>query len=357
MLSKNNNVKLKHKNGFKVAGRQENVLINMLIGANSSDERKQCLDKIMRIENNEVEPDIISDLSTIKFSNKQPIWKYIVEETSYVAATLPIYTVSDKKNFDERELIEIIHEQLEGGVGLITIHPTASRELLDKVKNRITPITSRGGNIIANDMISNNRDENLYLKILDDIIDLCNKFSCAISIGTTFRSSNIIDAYDEAHILELKQQILLANYISKRNIGVIIEAPGHANPSKIDLICEILNQCQYPIMPLGPIVTDVGIGMDHITSSIGATIMGIKGCVQVISAVTKEEHTGNIPSIDSVIEAINTARLTAHIIDMEIKKDFSIDEMIALDRQSSCIYNSTKIGCTRCGELCPLIKN
>ena len=107
-------------------------------------------------------------------------------------------------------------------------------------------------------------------------------------------------------------------------------------------------------MPLGPIVTDTGIGMDHITAAIGVTLMGLDGNVQIISAVTREEHTGNIPSVESTKEAVLTARLAAHVIDMDQLHDYSSDYKYAIARKKSCIAGQSASGCSRCGDYCPL---
>lgn len=352
MCKENNEfkVKLKYRSGYKLIGRKQNVLINTLIGCNNFEELESLEEKICTLQTMENKTDIVTDVSTIKIGN-MPLWKRVCTETDFISSTVPIYFLENKKEICNNELLEIIHEQLQGGVGIITIHPTATKELIKLSEKRITSCTSRGGNIIINDLKKTGK--NKYMELLPYIIKLCKKYDSVISIGTTFRTANIIDSFDEAQKKEIELQMELADIISDNKVGVIIESPGHATPKKIKKICKLLKKRSYPIMPLGPIPTDIAIGNDHI-AAIGVTLMGLEECVQIISAVTREEHTGNIPSIDSMKEAIEAARIAAHIIDININDDYSLDRIIARNRVKSCIGADNE-GCSRCGELCPLL--
>lgn len=353
MCKENNEFKvsLKYKSGYKLIGRKQNVLINTLIGCNKIEELGTLEEKISTLKRMKDKTDIVTDVSTIKIDSI-PLWKRICTETDFIASTVPIYFLENKKEICNNELVEIIHEQLQDGVGIITIHPTATRELIKLSEKRITPCTSRGGNIIINSIKKTGK--NNYMEILPDIIKLCRKYNSVISIGTTFRSANIIDSFDEVQKKEIELQIKLADVINNNNVGVIIESPGHATPKKIKEICKLLRKRSYPIMPLGPIPTDLAIGNDHIAAAIGVTLMGLEGCVQIISAVTREEHTGNIPSMNSMKEAIQAAKIAAHIIDINRNGDYSIDRKIASNRVKSCLGKDNE-GCSRCGDLCPLI--
>lgn len=112
----------------------------------------------------------------------------------------------------------------------------------------------------------------------------------------------------------------------------------------------------YPIMPLGPIPTDIAIDQDHISSAIGATILGMLDCVDIITAVTREEHTGKIPTLESSIEAIKASKIAAHIIDLNKLEDYSADDDIVRYRtdHQTCIYGKNSSGCSRCAHVCPL---
>jgi phosphomethylpyrimidine synthase len=115
--------------------------------------------------------------------------------------------------------------------------------------------------------------ENIYLKILPQIISYAQKYGVVLSLGTTFRSGNIFDSNDMAQKMEIESQLLLAKYISERGVGVIIESPGHARPKDIRDISLILRNSGFPIMPLSPIPTDIAVGMDHLSSAIGAELV------------------------------------------------------------------------------------
>ncbi|KUO70055.1 MAG: thiamine biosynthesis protein ThiC [Desulfosporosinus sp. BRH_c37] len=247
---------------------------------------------------------------------------------------------------------------MENGVGLITIHPTANKEIFDESRKRMVPITSRGGGIVIKDLIAKEfKDENVYLKILPQIISHARKHGVVLSIGTTFRSGNIFDSNDKAQGMEIELQISLAKEISQYDVGVIIESPGHARPRDIKEISRILRRTGFTVMPLGPIPTDAAAGMDHVASVIGATIMGLKGCAHILAAVTREEHTGGRPTIESTIEAIKAARIAAHIIDIHNNNDTVIDMEIAQSRAKSntCVFGKDTEYCDRCKELCPLM--
>lgn len=155
---------------------------------------------------------------------------------------------------------------------------------------------------------------------------------------------------------EIKEQIRIADEINRAGVGVILESPGHARPKDILKISSILKEREYPIMPLGSIPTEISIGMDHITAAIGATIMGLEGSANIISTVTREEHTGGIPSVAATIEAIQTAKIAAHIIDIHRLNDIEKDEQITKDRveKGTCVYGKGSMCCSRCIQLCPL---
>lgn len=130
------------------------TLVNCLIGANELEDYKYEI-KIDCILNISEKPDIVSDLSTKRRKISESIWYKIVKDTPFVSATLPIYLVSKNNNkIDSNELLDIIIEQMENGVGMITIHPTANKQIFEDSKNRMVPVTSRGGGMVIQDLIS-----------------------------------------------------------------------------------------------------------------------------------------------------------------------------------------------------------
>ena len=330
-------------------GKDHKILVNQLIGSNGSIGYEESIIKINMWDFEKNTPDIITDVSI----GESELWKHILEKEKYIACTVPIYAFCSEEYIDENVLIRSIENQLSEGVRIITIHCTPTRELVSMSKSRIVPCTSRGGSIVIQDMMRNKKDSNIYLSCLDEIINICSKYNAAISIGTSFRPANVIDSLDDTQLTELKIQEDLAQYIWGKGVNVILEMPGHMSPQKIASLNDILKDNLFPIMPLGPVVTDIGAGKDHITSAIGLTLLGMKGNVQIISAMTREEHTGNIPSIESTKEAVEVAHMVAHIIEMDRFNDYSEDLAIAYSRKYSCVSNSS-VNCNRCGDVCPL---
>ncbi|SFG94740.1 Radical SAM ThiC family protein [Desulfotomaculum arcticum] len=157
--------------------------------------------------------------------------------------------------------------------------------------------------------------------------------------------------------MEISLQISLAELILQQGVGVIIESPGHARPKDIRNISLLLKNAGFPVMPLGPIPTEVAVGMDHVSSAIGAVIMGLEGCASILATVTRQEHTGGRPTIESTIESIKTAKIAAHIIDIHNLEDTSIDMEIAHSRAVSrtCVLGKGTKYCDRCKDLCPLM--
>jgi phosphomethylpyrimidine synthase len=351
--------KLKSKNGYLEAGYGRKTLINTLLGFNDKsqlDLELQKLDAINRLEN---KPEIITDLSTAKTKRCDTLWYNVIEETSLVAGTVPIYLAAGNGSaIDENELMDIIIEQMEYGVGVITIHPTATREIFLESKNKMVPVTSRGGGIVVKDLIAKSfSEENVYIKLLPQIITYARKYHVTLSLGATFRSANIFDSYDKAQRMEIDLQISLAEQIARQDVSVVIESPGHARPKDIRMISSILRKAGYPVMPLGPIPTDAAVGMDHVSSAIGASLMGLEGCAQILAAVTREEHTGGVPSVDTILESIHTAQIAAHIIDIHNLDDTESDMEIVRSRSNSntCIAGKEAEYCDRCRDMCPLM--
>lgn len=356
-----NNVRLKTGKDFIEVGKKTRTLVNCLLGANDVNTymlEVKKIEEIKSLKNAFSRPDIITDLSIMRRKCKESLWYMVAKETPFISATLPIYSISKEKfKIDHFELLEIILEQMENGVGMITIHPTANREIFNLSKSRLVPVTSRGGGMVIKDLLAREfNEENVYMKILPDIITYAKKYQVAISIGASFRSANIFDSRDNAQLLEIQEQIKIADEIHSNGVGVILESPGHAKPKDILEISSILKETPYPIMPLGPIPTETSIGMDHISAAIGASIMGLEGCSNIISTVTRDEHTGGIPSIETTLEAIQTSKITAHIIDIHRLHDVEEDRKIAIDRAKNhtCIYGKESRYCDRCSQLCPL---
>lgn len=335
-------------------GANSKTLLNLLIGANDEEGVASELNKIEVITNKGHGIDIITDLSL--YTSKKKLWDIIANETPYMAGTVPIYLATDNRGFvDKKKLLEVICEQCEKGVSIITTHPTATMELIDKSKTRMIPCTSRGGKIVVDDMLFNGYEENVYIQIIDEMLKICKKNGVIISIGSTFRSATIIDAMDNVYLSELQKQLELADYLEKKGAYVIIETPGHVDPRKLLSICDILCDVPYPIMPLGPMPTDVALDEDDTAAVIGASLMGTNNCADILSIVTCREHLSGIPDISEIIRAIKKYNIAKHIIDLYKIGDKKLDYEVSQKRAKLCSCDLENYsGCVRCGIFCPL---
>jgi phosphomethylpyrimidine synthase len=341
------------------AGPGYRTLVMALVGATHPRQMEDQTSKIRALAALPDAPEIIGDLSLVQLKGEAPLWRRVLQETSAAAACLPVYSVSrtDQGRIDPSELLDVAIEQMEGGVGLLTIHPTPNRNIQELAGRRLVPCTSRGGGLIISDGESRSwKEENAYLQILPQLVAHARRNGTVLSLGASYRSANIFDSGDAAQFAEIDLQAQLARAISSQGVGVIIESPGHARPRDIKRLAVLLRSTGYPIMPLGPIPTDTAIGQDHISSAIGATLLGLEGCAHILAAVTREEHTGGIPSVESTIEAVAAARVAARVIDLDQLDDDKPDLAVASARSSgrTCVVGKNNRGCDRCAKACPL---
>lgn len=341
--------------GVKV-GKGADTLLNLLLGANDKPAVKDEIGKIEYLNSRKEKIDIITDLSLCDSKGSNRLWEYVLENTGYMSGTVPIYLAADEAGtVDENILFELICEQCEKGVSVITIHPTVNQELLVLSKGRMIPCTSRGGGIVAYDYVNNHRYENIYLKLLAKIVQKCREHGVIISIGSTFRSGTIIDAMDRTYLTELEEQIKIADYLDRNGVSVMIETPGHIDPEKLLLLCEKIKDVPYPVMPLGPMLTDIGYEEDDTVAVIGASMMGICGRADILSIVTSREHLSGTPDIEEMKCAISKYQIARHIIDLHKIHNYDEDIRTAKQRANikSCDITASH-GCKRCGDVCPL---
>lgn len=324
-----------------------------LIGASHPRDRHAQLAKLDAIAAMAEPPSIVADLSLAGCGE-------LVSEAvarGFIASSLPVYGVTPRSSrLDSRELLDRAVALMELGARVLTIHPTPTPEMVSLARRRLVPWTSRGGGLVIEDLLCSGAASNAYINILPDLISHAKRTATTLSIGASFRSANIFDSNDAAQQAELASQLKLAGEIRASEVQVILESPGHARPRDILKIAATLASTGYPIMPLGPIPTDSAIGQDHIAASIGATFMGLHGAAHIIAAVTREEHTGGVPTIESTIEALRAASVAAHVIDIDQLDATSLDLEIATARaeQASCIHMKMTAGCSRCARTCPL---
>lgn len=350
---KNNSFLLKNKLGI---GEKFPVRVNLNFGINSKkhfDEERKKLDLIFN--NSKVCPDLGMDLSTIKLD--YPLYKYIIDTYDIPIGLVPAYTSYNKDiGIDINVFLKNLEVFAKNGISFFTLHLNANIKTLEYAKKfRKIPVTSRGGALLLKDQILNNR-ENILLKYIDEIIDICKMYDVAISLGTTFRPASTLEACDLAHITETNEQLELCNFLKSKNINVILENIGHISLDKISEHIKILKNFECPIMPLGPLPTDTALENDHIASAIGSSFLGFNNCTHIINSITPAEHTRSNVTFDDMIAGLSAARISAKIINLSKKEKNSIleEELIYEKRylQNNCL--DLEDNCFRCAKQCPL---
>jgi phosphomethylpyrimidine synthase len=261
--------------------------------------------------------DTVMDLST--GGDIHEIREAILRHSPVPIGTVPIYeAVSRVKRIEDLNaalMLEVIEEQAEQGVDYMTIHAGVLIQYLPMVAKRITGIVSRGGAILAQWMAHHRRQNFLY-ECFDDITKIFKKYDVSFSLGDGLRPGSIADASDEAQFAELKTLGELTKAAWQHDVQVMIEGPGHI---PIDKIKEQVDQerelCyEAPFYTLGPLVTDIAPGYDHITSAIGAAMIGWHGAA-MLCYVTPKEHLG-LPNEKDVKDGIIAYKIAAHAADI-----------------------------------------
>lgn len=329
--------------------------INCNIGCNVREQYLEELCKIMAIKESGLLPDFMMDLSLA--SLEKPLYKSIIEELNIPVGTVLSYLPFDKdRGLDWECVKQYLLRLCKDGIAFLTIHFTADRDLLDDAKRyRKVPCTSRGGAIVLFDTILNNRTRNLYREHIDEIASIAQQYNIAISLGTTFRSSNVFDACDNVHIEETCRQLEVCRYLQSKGVKVLVENSGHIGLNKLEEHANRLREFDAPIMPLGPIVCDNAVGEDHITAAIGGAFAGYWNAAHILNCVTRNEHSESAITTDVMLEAIRTTKSVAHCINLSkgIQDDWKQEQKIDAKRaeEHSCIVGEH---CARCKNVCPL---
>ena len=262
--------------------------------------------------------DTVMDLSTGKNIHKTR--EAILRNTPVPVGTVPMYQALEKVHGKIEDLTwevyyDTLVEQCEQGVDYFTIHAGILQEHLPAALKRVTGIVSRGGSILAKWMNINKKQNFLYTHF-EEICELLKKYDIAFSLGDGLRPGSIADANDEAQFGELKVLGELAKIAWKHDVQVIIEGPGHVPMNKIreNMDRQIVDCAGAPFYTLGPLVSDIGAGYDHITSAIGAAMIGWMG-TSMLCYVTTKEHLA-LPNKDDVREGVVTYKLAAHAADI-----------------------------------------
>lgn len=262
--------------------------------------------------------DTIMDLST--GANIHETREWIIRNSPVPVGTVPMYQAMEKvhgvaKNLTWELYRDTLIEQCEQGVDYFTIHCGIRRKNIHLANGRLTGMVSRGGSIISEWCLQNDRESFLY-EHFDNICDICAQYDVAISLGDGLRPGSIYDANDAAQFAELDTMGELVERAWAKNVQAFIEGPGHVPMNKIKENMERqIEKCHNaPFYTLGPLVTDIAPGYDHITSAIGAAQIGWLGTA-MLCYVTPKEHLA-LPNRDDVRTGVVTYKLAAHAADL-----------------------------------------
>lgn len=262
--------------------------------------------------------DTLMDLSTGKNIHQTREW--ILRNCPVPVGTVPIYQALEKVNGKAEDLTweifrDTLIEQAEQGVDYFTIHAAVRLAFVPMTAKRMTGIVSRGGSIMAKWCLSHHKESFLYTH-WDEICEIMAAYDVSFSIGDGLRPGSIADANDEAQFAELKTQGDLTRRAWEFGVQVMNEGPGHVPMHMIEEnMTKQIEWCdEAPFYTLGPLTTDIAPGYDHITSGIGAAMIGWYGCA-MLCYVTPKEHLG-LPNKDDVREGVITYKIAAHAADL-----------------------------------------
>ena len=262
--------------------------------------------------------DTVMDLSTGENIHETREW--IIRNSPVPIGTVPIYQALEKVDGKPEELTwelfrDTLIEQAEQGVDYFTIHAGVRLRHIPLTANRVTGIVSRGGSIMAKWCLSHHSESFLF-EHFEEICEIMKTYNVSFSLGDGLRPGSIADANDEAQFAELKTLGELTEIAWKHDVQVMIEGPGHVPMHLIKENMEKeLEQCfEAPFYTLGPLTTDIAPGYDHITSAIGAAMIGWFGCA-MLCYVTPKEHLG-LPNREDVKAGVIAYKIAAHAADL-----------------------------------------
>ncbi|MEA3305526.1 MAG: phosphomethylpyrimidine synthase ThiC [Candidatus Omnitrophota bacterium] len=286
--------------------------------------------------------DTVMDLSTGR--NLKKIRNLILEKSQVPVGTVPVYEMSianpgkygETESIDKSGILACLENQAKEGVDFFTIHCGVTRETLKKLdaQKRLLDIVSRGGAFIAR-WIKKTGRENPFYEYFDDILEIAREYDITLSLGDGIRPGCIKDATDRAQIMELITLGELAKRARSAGVQVIIEGPGHIPIHQIKRNVEMAKSIcdNAPFYVLGPIVTDIAAGYDHISGAIGGAIAAAYGA-DFLCYVTPSEHL-RLPTLEDVKEGVISARIAAHASDIAkgIKNAQDTDDAISAARK------------------------
>jgi phosphomethylpyrimidine synthase len=296
-------------------GRAVTIKVNANIGTSSaSSSIKDELEKLRTAL--DAGTDTVMDLST--GPNPDEVRNKLIKNCPVPFGTVPVYEMIIGRTIEDinsKVILETIEKQAKQGVDFFTIHAGVLKEYLPMAAKRVCGIVSRGGALTAKWMLLKNK-QNPFYELFDDICDIMAEYDVCFSLGDGLRPGCIADATDEAQIAELKTLGELVLRAREKNCQVMVEGPGHIPFDQIQKNMELQQQYCYgaPFYVLGPLVTDIAPGYDHITSAIGGTAAGYWGA-SFLCYVTPKEHLG-LPDAQDVRDGVIAAKIAAHAADV-----------------------------------------
>ncbi|MDP0488882.1 MAG: phosphomethylpyrimidine synthase ThiC, partial [Fusobacterium sp. JB020] len=311
---------INHKNIYpRAVGKNTKTKVNVNLGVS-----EDCCNYEKELEKAqkaiEFGADAIMDLST--FGDTKKFRKTLINNCKTMIGTVPMYDAVAKlgkniKDMTVDELFNVVEEHCKNGIDFITVHAGLNRSCIDRLKNkkRMTKIVSRGGSILFQWMIQNNK-ENPFYEYFDRLLEICYKYDVTLSLGDGLRPGSIYDSTDAPQI----QELIILGELTKRawnkNVQVIIEGPGHIPMHEIATNMQLEKKLCYeaPFYVLGPIVTDIAPGYDHITAAIGGAIAALNGA-DFLCYVTPAEHL-RLPDLNDMKEGIMASKIAGHAADI-----------------------------------------
>lgn len=282
--------------------------------------------------------DTIMDLST--GGDLDAIREAVIANSDVPIGTVPMYQILHEvdnkiENLTIEKMLEVILRQAQQGVSYFTIHAGFLLSTMPLIAKRKMGIVSRGGSLMAAWMMHYHK-ENPFYEAYDAILDICAKYDVSLSLGDSLRPGCLYDASDEAQLGELKVLGELTLRAWEKNVQVMIEGPGHVPLNQVERNMKIEKEyChEAPFYVLGPLVTDIAAGYDHISSAIGATVAGWHGA-SMLCYVTPKEHLG-LPNAEDVRHGIIAYKIAAHSADIARGREGAIDRDHAM---SDARYN------------------
>ncbi|HSQ89431.1 phosphomethylpyrimidine synthase ThiC [Romboutsia sp.] len=328
----------------------------------------------------DMKAEAIMDLSS--FGKTEEFRKRLIESSPAMIGTVPVYDAfgfydKELKDITAKEFLDVVEKHAQDGVDFVTIHAGINKETANVFKRnkRLTNIVSRGGSLTYAWMELNNQ-ENPFYEYYDELLDICEKYDLTLSLGDACRPGSINDSSDACQIKELMVLGELTLRAWERNVQVIIEGPGHMalNEVKANMLLEKKLCHGAPFYVLGPIVTDVAPGYDHITSAIGGALAASCGA-DFLCYVTPAEHL-RLPNLEDVKEGIIAAKIAAHAGDIaknipnsrdwdnqmsKARQELDWERMfeLAIDPEKARRYRKESSpehedSCTMCGKMCSM---